>query len=58
MKALTVQDIVDLQTVEQLLQEPTAVAKAMGKTLEEVLAMPAAEYMPCRNQVLEMNGLA
>lgn len=58
MKPLTVQDIIDLQSVEQALQEPTAVAKATGKTLDEVLAMTAAEYMPCRQQVLEMNGLA
>jgi hypothetical protein len=57
MKLLTVQDIIDIQQVEQKHQEPTAVALATGKTLEEVLAMPAKEYMECRSEVLKQNGL-
>jgi hypothetical protein len=57
MRLLTVQDIIDIQQAEQHHQEPLAVAKATGKTLEEVLAMPAKEYMPCRAAVLEANGL-
>ena len=38
MRLLTVQDIIDIQQAEQHHQEPLAVAKATGKTLEEVLA--------------------
>tara|TARA_Y100000004_G_scaffold179681_1_gene223538 strand:+ start:6858 stop:7034 length:177 start_codon:yes stop_codon:yes gene_type:complete len=57
MRLLTVQDLIDIQQAEQPLQEPTAVAKATGKTLDEVLEMPASEYMKCRQQVLETNGL-
>jgi hypothetical protein len=57
MRLLTVQDIIDIQQAEQHHQEPLAVAKATSKTLEEVLAMPAKEYMSCRAEVLEANGL-
>lgn len=57
MNDLTVQDIIDIQALPQAMQEPTAVAKALGKTVEEVLAMPAREYMPCRETVLTTNGL-
>jgi len=57
MRLLTVQDIIDIQQAEQHHQEPLAVAKATAKTLEEVLAMPAKEYMACRAEVLEANGL-
>lgn len=58
MRLLTVQDIIDIQAAEQAMQEPLAVSLAMGKPLEEVLAMPAKEYMPCRQRVLEENGLS
>jgi len=58
MRDLTVQDIIDMQKMPQEMQEPTAVARAMSKTIEEVLAMPAKDYMKCRQQILEANGLA
>ena len=58
MRDLTVQDIIDMQKMPQEMQEPTAVARAMSKTIEDVLAMPAKDYMKCRQQILEANGLA
>lgn len=57
MKLLTVQDLIDIQQAEQPMQEPLAVARATERTLEQVLAMPAKEYMQCRAAVLEQNGL-
>ena len=57
MRLLTVQDLIEIQQAEQHHQEPLAVAKATGKTLEEVLAMPAKEYIECRAAVLTQNGL-
>lgn len=57
MRLLTVQDIIDIQAADQPMQEPLAVSLAMEKPLEDVLAMPAREYMPCREQVLKENGL-
>jgi hypothetical protein len=57
MQLLTVQDIIDIQQAEKHLQEPMAVARATGRTVEEVLKMPAVEYMPCRAEVLKQNGL-
>jgi hypothetical protein len=57
MRLLTVQDIIEIQQTEQKHQEPLAVSKATGRTLEEVLNMPAKEYMQCRTEVLEANGL-
>jgi len=58
MRDLTVQDIIDMQKMPQEMQEPSAVARAMSKTIDEVLAMPAKEYMKCRQRVLKANGLA
>ena len=57
MQLLTVQDLIDIQQAEKHLQEPMAVARATGKTIDEVLKMPAKEYMPCRAEVLAQNGL-
>lgn len=57
MQLLTVQDLIDIQQAEKHLQEPMAVARATGKTVDEVLKMPAVEYMPCRAEVLKANGL-
>jgi hypothetical protein len=57
MQLLTVQDLIDIQQAEQHLQEPMAVARATGKTVDQVLAMPAKEYMECRAKVLQDNGL-
>lgn len=57
MQLLTVQDLIDIQQADQPMQEPMAVSKATGKTLEEILKMPAVEYMKCREEVLKANGL-
>jgi hypothetical protein len=57
MRDLTVQDVIDIRRLDEELQEPAAVAKAKGLELEDVLRMPAREYMTCRDQVLDANGL-
>lgn len=57
MQLLTVQDLIDIQQAEKHLQEPMAVARATGKTVDEVLKMPAKDYMTCRAEVLAQNGL-
>ena len=57
MRLLSVQEVMDIFEMPEMEQRPNVVARALDKTISEVMAMPHKEYRKCLAVALAENGL-